>query len=359
MGFQISMKKEMCVMSKPYIQKLAIDGNIAQHLIFVVNEEPYCIWEVNLRERNKEFLEGIDTEYFDFALDVHFEADDEKYEANDKGREEDGGKRASISLKATLHHAIETMFSLLGAYIQAPDCVYAWIAKCSNKDLRELVKKISGSRNDILTRQNIEEVTWKSIAECVFRNYLPETEKNKQTVQLFASFWKKLAYEYLDKNHIDEYNSIKHGFRIKSGGFTLTVGLEHECGVSPPPEEMKIMGKSNYGTTFLRIEPIGKDRGNRSLCSKRISLNWTIEKTSLLLQFVSMSIKNITSALKIANGAEVEKCDFVRPPNDADFEKAWSYSPGVTSCNFDYVLPIAEVVSVTKSELLERLNKGN
>lgn len=107
--------------------------------IFVVNEEPYCIWEVDLPERNMEFLNGIDVEYFDYAIKVHLEAEDEK--------------RASIGLRTTLHHAIETLFSLLGAYIQAPDCAYAWIAKCSNKELRSVVTKVSGLRNSLFTTQ--------------------------------------------------------------------------------------------------------------------------------------------------------------------------------------------------------------
>jgi len=114
--------------------------------IFVVNEEPYCIWEVDLPARNMEFLDGIDTEYFDYVLKVHAEAEDEK--------------RASIALRTGLHHAMETMFSLLGAYIQAPDCVHAWVAKCSNKDLRELVKKVASFQNDLCTKLNIDKVSW-------------------------------------------------------------------------------------------------------------------------------------------------------------------------------------------------------
>ncbi len=69
--------------------------------IFVVNQEPYCIWEIDVQERNKEFLNGIDTDFFDYIVELHLNADDEK--------------RASIALRSTLHHAMETMFSLLGA----------------------------------------------------------------------------------------------------------------------------------------------------------------------------------------------------------------------------------------------------
>ncbi len=310
-----------------------------QSSIFVVNEEPYCIWEVDLPGRNNEFLDGIDTEYLDYLLKVHVEAEDEK--------------RASIALRGTLHHAMETMFSLLGAYIQAPDCVYAWIAKCSNKNLRELVVKVGASRNDLFTKLNIENVSWSSVADSVFRCYLPETEKNKKTAQLFATLWSRLAHEYTNSNHVNEYNSIKHGFRIRSGGFALAVGLEHEYGVSPPPEEMKLIGKSDFGTTFFRIESIGKGKGNRSLRSRRTSLNWNIEKTILILQLVSMSVKNITSALKIANGAQPGTCKFFRPQEDSDFDKPWSYSHGVTVCNMDFVISEDQVASVTRSELLK------
>jgi hypothetical protein len=310
-----------------------------QSSIFVVNEEPYCIWEVDLLGRNIEFLGGIDTEYFDYVIKVHAEAEDEK--------------RASIALRTALYHAMETMFSLLGAYIQSPDCVYAWIAKCSNKDLRELVEKVSSFRNDLFTKLQIDKVSWDNVAGSVFRYYLPDTEKNKKTAQLFASLWNRLAHEYTDSNHIDEYNSIKHGFRIHSGGFALAIGLEHEYGVAPPPEEMKLVGKSEFGTSFFRVESIGEGKGNRSLRSRRISLNWKIERTILQLQLVSMSITNITSALKIANGVQPETCKFLRPQEDSGFEKPWSYSPGVTSFNMDFVISEDQVSSATKSELLK------
>lgn len=310
-----------------------------QKSIFVVNQEPYCIWEVDLPGRNIEFLDRIDTEYFDYLLKVHAEAKDEK--------------RASIALRTALHHAMETMFSLLGAYIQAPDCVYAWIAKCSNKDLRELVEEVGSSRNDLFTKLNIDRVSWGSVADSVFSFYLPETEKNRKTSQLFASLWNRLAHEYTNNNHVDEYNSIKHGFRIHSGGFALAVGQEHEYGVSPPSEEMKLVGKSKFGTTFFRIESIGVGKGNRSLRSRRISLNWKIEKTIFLLKLVSMSVTNITSALKIANGVQPGKCKFLRPKEDSDFEKPWSYSPGVTSFNMDFDISEDQISSVTKSDLLK------
>lgn len=312
--------------------------------IFVVNQVPYCIWEIDIKERNKEFLDGIDTEFFDYVLELYLNADDEK--------------RASIALRSTLHHAIETMFSLLGAYIQAPDCAYAWIAKCSNRELRDFIGSIGNYKNDLFTKLSIERVSWEEISKSVFRGYLPGTEKNEETVKLYARLWSRLAQEFLDQSYIDEYNSIKHGFRIRSGGFSLAVGVEHEYGVPPPAEEMRALGGSKHGTTYFKLEPIGESKGNRSLRSRRHSLNWCIEKTALLIQLISMSITNVTSALKISNGTEGGTCKFLRPVEDEDFEKPWSFSTGVTSFNMDFVIPENEVVSTTRSELLKRINEG-
>lgn len=249
------------------------------------------------------------------------------------------------------------MFSLLGAYIQAPNCVYAWVAKCSNRDLRELVKRIETFDTDIYTSLLIERVSWEEVAKMVFREYEPGTDKNKKTATSFSELWSQLAREFEDQSHIDEYNSIKHGFRIRSGGFSLAVGAESEYGDSPPREKMKTIGHSEHGTTYFKLEPIGETKGNRSLRSRRHSINWRIEKTVLLLQLISMSIANISSALKIANGFDAKKCRYFRPLEDAVFETAWSFSPGVTGFNVDFVITESDAPSTTKEELLKIINE--
>jgi hypothetical protein len=313
-----------------------------QNTIIVVNEEPYCIWEVDLAKRNTEFIEGIDVDYFEYLLNVHLNAEDEK--------------RASIALKTTLHHAVETFFSLLGAYIQAPDCVYAWVAKCSNKELRSLIKKIAENDPAIFKRLNIDQVSWESVAELIFQRYMPNTEKSEITKKLFAKFWGRLAHEFLDDNNINEYNSLKHGFRVRSGGFSLAVGVQPEKGAAPPREEIKSLGGSEHGTKFIKLEPLGETKNNRSLRSRKVSLNWRVEKVALQLQLVCTSITNIITALKIANGIEAGKCNFVRPTEDDDFEKPWSFSSGVISLSMDYVIDEAEVVQLTRQQLLEILD---
>jgi hypothetical protein len=311
--------------------------------IIVVNDEPYCIWDIDISSRNKEFIQGIDADYFQYLNETHQKSEDEK--------------RASVALRAALHHGMETFFSLLGAFLQAPDAVYAWVAKCNNSDLRAILQRVNANDKSLFIRYGFKKLTWKAIADVVFNCYLSGAEKQQRTAELFSALWQRLSHEYLDINHINEYNSIKHGFRIKAGGFALAIGEEKECGVSPPPSEMQLIGKSDYGTTFFIIKPVCDVKGNRNLTSRRVSLNWKVEKVMLLLQLLSMSINNITSALKIVNGINPETCKFTRPTEDEAFNLPWKHTPGVTSCNFDFVIDEANVPKTGRKELLERLKK--
>lgn len=313
------------------------------NVIIVVNDEPYTIWDVDIAERNQEYLEAIDVDYFQYLNETYQKSDDEK--------------RASIALRASLHHATETMFSLIGALLQAPTAVYAWMPKCSNSDLRSIVKRINNKDDTLFVRYRFTRLSWEAISEVVFQWYLPGTDKQKRTIEQFSRLWQRLSYEFEDKDQIHEYNSIKHGFRIRSGGFALAIGEEKEYGVAPPASEMKLIGKSDHGTSFFVLKEVGGIKGNRSLTSRRVSLNWKFEKVALLLQLVSMSINNVTNALKCLNGAEAGQCKFTRPVKDSDFSNPWTHSPGVTSCNFDFVIDESNVPKTGRKELLESIKK--
>ncbi|WP_334037045.1 hypothetical protein [Alteromonas macleodii] len=305
--------------------------------IFVVNKEPFCIWEKDVGSRNVEFLDGIDPDYFSYLADIYSRAEDKK--------------RSAIAMRAALYHALETLFSLIGSYVQAPDCAYAWIAKCTNNQLRNFVTEVSSTNNSLFTKLNIRNVSWGEIAENVFSGYIPNTEKNKRTSKLFAELWNKLAIEFLNEAHVDEYNSIKHGFRVRSGGFTLAIGIEREFGVSPPQNKMQTIGHSEYGTSILKLEKLTSNNNERSYRSKRHSLNWSIEKTTLLLQLAAMSINNLLSALRISNGVAASSCKFVRPSKDSDFALPWDYTTGVTISNIDHFFQVDKSMLSKKSQL--------
>src|SRR5690349_4853189 len=95
---------------------------------FAVGKNAYCCWDYNLPERNQQLLRGIDPEYFWYVASQHFEALDTEHR-----------QRAALALRTNYYHGLETLFSLLGALAQAPECVAAWIAKCSTSELRHIV----------------------------------------------------------------------------------------------------------------------------------------------------------------------------------------------------------------------------
>lgn len=311
-----------------------------RNTIIVVDEEPYCIWGWDLDDRNRLFLEGFDTDYFPFLVATLASSDDTR--------------RASIALRATFHHSLETLFSLISALVQSPKCVYGWIAKCSNVTLRRVVNRINAGDGKLLCPYVRKPIGWEGIADIVFACYMPDTEKGSSTKRLFAALWGQLAHEFLNRDHIEEYNSIKHGLRMRGGGFTLAVGLEHSYGTPPPDSEMKAIGHSEHGSSFFRLERI-REEGSRSFSTRRVALNWKVEKVQLLCELTAMSIANVIGALRIINGAPASTVQFHRPVDDQDFTRAWSHSPGVTSMNMDWVIDPRQIPKVTKAQLLERL----
>lgn len=310
--------------------------------IFAVNDEPYCLWEANFSERTKTFLDGLDADYFEYVLQAHTNTEDEK--------------RALVAIKLSLHHATETMFSLLGSFVQAPDCPYAWIAKCSNTELREFTSRVNKEDDSLITKLNLASISWTAIAGAIFATYMPGTLRQKNTIKCFANLWSTLNAELLNPVHTDEYNALKHGFRARAGsGFAIAIGIEREYGVSPPASEMQTLGKSNFGATFLKIEALSHISGSRHIRSRQISVNWSLERIVLLHQLVYMSIKNVVSALKIVNNYSPSTCLFVRPENDSDFLRPWTFTTGVTSINIDYDIDQNLLPAWTKAQLLTKL----
>lgn len=312
-----------------------------QSYIFAVNDEPYCLWEIDLAVRTRTFLDGIDADYFDYVLQTHANTEDEK--------------RALVAIRLSLHHAAEAMFSLLGSFIQAPSCPYAWIAKCSNVELRELAERVSREDSSLITKLNLPSISWTTVASAIFSTYLPGTDRQKDIIRCFARLWGSLAGEFVNQAHVDEYNALKHGFRARLGGFALVFGVEPAHGVSPPDSEMKTLGQSDFGATFLKIESLGSTKASRHIRSRQTSVNWSLERVVLLQQLVYMSINNVVSALKVVNGYAPSACRFLRPENDSDFEQPWTYSTGVTSMNFDYIIDESTLPVLTKADLLSKL----
>lgn len=311
-------------------------------MIFVVNEEPYNLVDFNVKQKNKEFIEGIDAEYFQYILKVHLNADE-----SDK-------HRGSIALKAALHHAMETFFALLGTYVQAHDCSYAWVAKYKNSELRDFIERIH-EKDNLFTKLVLDEVSWEGIASHIFQCDTSTADEQKSLAKLFAKFWRRLARYYLDQNNTDEYNSVKHGFRARAGGFSLYAGIQKSLGELS--DEMSLVGACDNGVSIFKLEPVDQQKGNRSLKSKVVATNYYQEQSGLLMQLVYLSIYNLKSALKIVNKIDGDTPIFKVPEDQSIFERAWGYRPSVNNLTMEVVVENPSSFFVTREQLQAEINK--
>jgi len=269
--------------------------------------------------------------------------------------EGENAQRAAIALRMAYHHGIETLFSLLGASVQAPGAVVAWLARCSNKDLRELVGSLISGRS-LLTPAGPKTVGLEELGRAVHSHCWTDEMPPAATGERFGRFWQRLAREFLNEDHVDEYNSLKHGLRISAGGVTIAMCEERERGVRPPPEQMHVIGGSEFGSGFFRVEPVSADKRERHhLQIRRRTLNWSPCGVGQRLLLIAWSINNIAAFLRCVNGVAPDTVKFVRPEDPAVFEACWHSDVGVLSSSFDLIVERSQIEAAEKGKLRKEL----
>jgi hypothetical protein len=219
---------------------MAGKGEGFSNAIYAVGAQPYCLWGWDLRTRNRQFLAGIAYDYFSYIADVH-------------AAQLDGDQRqhAAISLRAGFHHGLETLFTLLGAAVQAPGCAAAWILKSDTGQLRQFVREVQ-AESVILNFVGLRQVSWTGIAEKTLLAQFTDEAQALKVRSGFGDLWARFAHEYLESAYIDEYNSLKHGFRTRPGGFTLSVAESPGPNRLPDESDFKPVAGSDFGSSFLR-----------------------------------------------------------------------------------------------------------
>ncbi|WP_431284833.1 hypothetical protein ACQW02_08485 [Humitalea sp. 24SJ18S-53] len=318
-----------------------------QYSIFSVCDEPHCVWGWDLAERNIRFVNGIDDAYFDYIADTHQQHLNGKY-----------AQQASIALRANYHLCLETLFGLIGATLQAPDCVVGWVLKANTYQLRTLVSSLCNNNMNFPVKWEISTefkgIGFTEVAKIVMGNTVWSNKIEDNTVEKFATLWGRLAVDFLDPHAISEYNSIKHGFRMRSGGFSVRVGREHEFGVPPPEEEMESIGGSEFGTSFYMAEAVygaPKVKRDPHFMLRQHSLNWLPDSTAGRMLLACQSIHNLRACLSIANGRSPSEVIFQRCRDAGDFDKPWRRSTGVTHSSMDFTVCEADIQRATHSEL--------
>ena len=320
-----------------------------QRAIFPVGYVPYAVWEWDLKERNVEFIKQIDEQYFVYLALIHFNA----IEGEDRSR-------AALALRSSYHHAIETLMVLMGATVQAPHCYPGWIQKASMGTVRAVVRALSDEKPMIPSALSLSKPSWDELSEKMFRCAGWGSEK-EATAKRFAHGWHMLAHEWLEQRNIDEYNSIKHGLRVTQGGFTLAAGIQDDPETPAPPERVRLVGGSEFGSEFFVAEGLADPsytKGNPHFRIRRTAVGWSPRAMVRAMQLVSISITNIKSFALILSGVAPSTVHFTRPTDARFFDELWSVHPSIASMSIDTVVSEADIQRHTREELQHFIDRN-
>jgi hypothetical protein len=325
-----------------------------QYMFYMVDERPLCIWGNDIRSQTINFIDSVDSAYFEFMADLIIQNIQEG--ENSKAKE---SQYSAIAIRALYSQAIETLFSFICALVQAPLCIPAWINSYKISELRHIVKRIDNYL-PVYSQIKSETLSWTKISEVVFSSLILEDKIMEQQIKKeYSDLWARLAHEFLDDGFITEYNSIKHGLRVRMGGFHISIGPSRANESTDTNEKIRLIGKSEFGSRYLSSDAIGKRGYHLQLIQHH--RNWNPEDMCFGLKMISMSLKNIQSSIKIINGISANKVQFQWPSDMDMFNKPWekekiigvtSLSGGSLSIREEFITPF------TKEEIKKRYIEG-
>lgn len=281
--------------------------------MFMCDRTPYACWDPNLREKNIDFLNGINPEYyFDVASNYINKLDnDNKYSA-------------ALSIRLAYSNALETLFSLLCATIQAHSCPLGWVLCYRNSELMNVVKKISQGK-EVYSYLKMKKITWIDLSRMI-NNYEEFDNELRDLIQKgFGKFWMDQADILLNNNFTKEYNGIKHGLRVearKGFGFKLKK-IDNNKGInnSISFDSSKFGSKFYYKKNFVE-----KDKETQHSKINKINFqavkcttNWDPFEMAKGLKLIYMSINNILVFLKKINGVDNKGLSIIIPNNKDEF----------------------------------------
>ncbi len=310
---------------------------MVQYCPIVVHDRPFCVWDHDIAARNAEFLESIDSLHFSYLADTH-----------GPSLECDHRQRAAIELRKAYSHGLETLFAFIGALLQAPGAMYAWILQYRERDLQAVVAAIQNSAS-LRNRYGLALLSWDAVSRVVIP--LSDREGAPEVIAAFAKLWQRFATDYLMESFHREYNGIKHGFRCKAGGFSLSImSAEPGNDTEHPSKGMSFTG-SEFGTTIFVTERLSQAEPQH-IRVKTECQNWMPQNYISALHLISTSIQNILTIARIRNGADPSNLEFVYPADLTEFDSPWRLHPQITNFSMNSRLIFDDINPLNKNEIL-------
>jgi hypothetical protein len=350
-------------------------GNGLSARFFAVGANPYCVWDWDLDQRNLQYLDSFDPDYFEYAARVNL--------ANLEAADPRERRRAATSIRTAYHHGLESFFALLLATLQAPHCVVGWMQAYSPAELRKLVRSVdpglwgSGERRKEMSsyRERIlpyvwvkpRSYLWEGISRTIHKP-IADKEQAERTKGLFADLWRRFAKDLVDDAFVSEYNSIKHGLRTGFGGFSMAIGLQEAPDVPAPTEKMHSLGGSEHGSSFFTPRTFVKQLGEKDkrarlsrddfhFRTRRQALNWDPKDLCTALAVISASLHNVRTFLLWMNGVDPTLLQFRIPAEEALYGPLGRPS-GIEFSGMDAVVLKSNIRLFERNELRAKIEEG-
>lgn len=308
-------------------------GVLHQHM-FVVDENPYCIWDFGSEHKLKTFLENFDALYFKYVAEQQLNALDTNV---DKEKQ-----FAATLIRQIYVQSLETFFGIVGAFIQYPVNIIPWLLAYSPGDTVKIAEKLLKGKN-LLTLWNYEICTFDILAKIIIPEQL-NAECGYDAQKCFSLFWKRIAQEYIAPNLIAEYNSIKHGFRALPGGIH-SMTISSKC----------VIDGGDFGSNFPRLTKVSGKKYQS--CIEDISTNWSPNILAYDTAIVSFSIHNIIARYKLFKN--YKDCVFHYPGDEDDFNYHFKNpGPGLLNFKMNHGLDHSTLPDISKEMILAVYDKN-
>lgn len=269
-----------------------------EYEVFAVDEEFHSLWDVDIHETNDEFLRNFNVDYFDQIGDLLAPSLDDESTAH----------AAALAIRTFFSQAVETLFALMFAAVQAPHVPLGWLLKYYPRDLSKVVRKFQDGVA-FPTVFNIEIGSWQQLAY-IFNPFQTENAAEGEALkQGFSDFWSWLASEFVEESYKNEYNSLKHGLRVRQGGYAAIYGGH-------------VLSSSSFGSSFFVSKSLARTKSH--FWAERCSRNWDPRGMCTALSSISASINNIVSSLRLLRGEANENLSFHGPIKAEDFKASWA-----------------------------------
>jgi hypothetical protein len=298
---------------------------------FAVLDRAVCVLGQDLPGDNLRFLRGLDPEFFLYQASAH--------QHPDVGGA--GATRAALALRLNYSMAVEALFGMLGAVMQAPDCVFGWLSAYKNDELRGLVHRVSNGE-PLKTLPPFRPTTWSQVSSALLEPLREQDTDRHATVRdLFAKAWGIFASDLLSESSSREYNSLKHSFRVQPG--SVTIDISHQ-GKSLLKSESALA----HSFPFLRRTKERKNHYNVSYATLALEPTFC----AVALSVIALSINNAIAFARTRAGDTAPGVAVRFPESLELFEELWKPRAPVAALTYGGSVTIPDAEYWSDAEIL-------